>query len=601
MQLALDQFLARLGYINEAEAAALLYRLLCDGSSPAGQDSEPVSIAEYAVERGARQHQLKRIAAEQAPSAAPVSIKLGTCASLFAQLLLRTPLERQPESLRSVESLLPELDRRWRADFGRPLMDEAADFLRENSGSSASLDSAQLELRLRRFARQCRRELPQHGPGAVLELLVDVLDLPALRGAVDAVLRVLLYRHEGRRQLAYLYRSPLAHRLMLYLRCGVYTAALILLANIPGCLRTLDTQVRHSWFVWRGERAPSPAAALVLLEDWRSTAHGRQRVVSALSDILSYEPAAVGIDIQLFDPYPEHDARLQALLAAHPEVVLVGAQHAAFLRPPPLEVTGLAFDPSTLDGARVASDVLHFTPQWYSYGGSDAYQLSYTQRREPRASLALLTAAGSSQLQPELRTALQADQLRPSHATLNYLGSLDSMLRSSAALTDDLLVDARDSSPEGLAFADICRAVLAQKVVLLGADTADQDRHATPFDPARGGTGIGAPGVLLHFFALNALLEPALRLHGTDSYAWWLCLAAFFVCILLLPLNYRWHPLLALLGAGLYYLAGLVALRWLGLYLPWQPLTLVILAAYPVLTLAATADRSHEAERLCGL
>jgi CHASE2 domain-containing sensor protein len=148
--------------------------------------------------------------------------------------------------------------------------------------------------------------------------------------------------------------------------------------------------------------------------------------------------------------------------------------------------------------------------------------------------------------------------------------------------------------------APMCADVLAGRAVLIGADALDQDRHATPFDKLSEDSA-GAPGVLLHYFALSALADPALRIRELDHSAWKLCLLALLLSLAAIRYIRWYNPIVPLLVIAGYYFAGVAALCWLRLYLPWQPVLLTMLAAYPLLCLVAASARAHEVKRLCEL
>jgi hypothetical protein len=92
-----------------------------------------------------------------------------------------------------------------------------------------------------------------------------------------------------------------------------------------------------------------------------------------------------------------------------------------------------------------------------------------------------------------------------------------------------------------------------------------------------------------------------LRLASFDSWAWVLCAVLAALCLALISFV-RWYHPAVLLGALLgYYVLCALAFAVLRLYPPWLPVSVVLVASYPVFCLTIAHHRENEVRKVCEL
>jgi len=590
--LSLADWLQSIAHIDEAEATALLHALFQDwfeGSSAADNYQGNVSVSQLTLEPAGPGKLRPKWESPEGPIglADSAGISRSTIGWLLVEILLRQPIPVADREGKTALDVLGRLNQRWQADFGRGLMEDACDFIKLYLVADAELSLEELEIATRQLARRCRRELPQRSVSPVFETLVVALDLPAIERGLLTMLRIVLIREEGTRYLRYLKIQPGLIRWSVYLRAALFVALILAVVQAPACLAQLDQRVRHSWYAWRGSLALPSATSIVVIDDWRGIGPDGEKLVQALATIVDYEPRAVGIAVHLEDLPSEYWPVLKGILAEHPEVFIVGKYSPYGLKAPSADITGIQPDPAAGVRNRVCSDLIRKEKAWWRYGGLDDYQLWYELGDHQYSSLAYTLALMG-----------ESAPVVPSSTSVNYACSYQQLMESASALHADLLWPAEDDSELGQVMRQICDPVLRDKLVLLGADAADQDRHASPFDRLAPPDN-GIPGAVVHYFALATLLHPQVKPISLDQYVWLINVLVILLSLALVRLASRGYPLYAAVFTLACYFAGVSALIWGGLYLPWLPIFLAFLITYPTMILVADTHRRDKVRAVC--
>jgi CHASE2 domain-containing sensor protein len=266
---------------------------------------------------------------------------------------------------------------------------------------------------------------------------------------------------------------------------------------------SVSEKIGDFYFRWLGAQPTSQNVALVLIDDPALAAYGRwpwprKRLAQLIGAVAQYQPKAIGVDIELYEPEDEtNDSALEAAIAEAHNVVL------------PAKISGQGLERSWVDPlprfSRAAAAVGHVEAVVDPDGICRGILLDNwtAQGRKPAFAVAVadVARAGATKPQPQVRSAASPDQIpgvervEARYMAINYRQQFEPAQSSPPPFltlsAGELLKGEKEEALRG-------------KIVLIGFGSSDlSDRFFTPVSYHQN----QMPGVEVNANAVDTILE----------------------------------------------------------------------------------------------